>query len=105
MKRRTFLASSSLLGAVGSIRPSVVFAERARKTTGFYRVHQFIEDHPDAVFIMKTDVADKTDEDDIRTEGQRFAGEVIVPSDETGIPVSHLVPIKPNITGEDEEQK
>ena len=39
------------------------------------------------------------DEDDIRSEGRRFAREVIVPSDESGMPVSHLVPIKPNITG------
>ena len=99
MKRRTFLASTALAGVAGSIRPSAVLADRARKTTGFYRVHQFIEDHPDAVFIMKTDVAKKTDEDDIRAEGRRFASEVIVPSNESGIPLSHLVPIKPNITG------
>lgn len=99
MKRRSFLASSAFAGVAGSITPTTVFADSAKKSTGFYRVHQFIEEHPDAVFIMKTNVEKKTDEDDIRTEGARFANEVIVPSDESGIPVSHLVPIKPNITG------
>ena len=99
MKRRTFLASAALAGTAGSIKPATVLAGRARKTTGFYRVHQFIEEHPDAVFIMKTNVAKKTDEEDIRAEGRRFANEVIVPSGQSGIPVSHLVPIKPNITG------
>ena len=99
MKRRTFLASAALAGTAGSIKPATVLAGRARKTTGFYSVHQFIEEHPDAVFIMKTNVEKKTDEDDIRAEGRRFANEVIVPSGQSGIPVSHLVPIKPNITG------
>jgi len=99
MKRRKFIASAAFAGIAGSLRPAVVIAESARKSTGFYRVHQFIDDHPDAVFIMRTDVENKTDEDDIRAAGRKFAGEVIVPSDELGIPVSHLVPIKPNITG------
>ncbi len=99
MKRRTFLSAAALAGASSAIKPSTVVADRVRKSTGFYRVHQFVEEHPDAVFIMKTNVEKKTDADDIRIEGHRFANEVIVPTGENGVPVSHLVPIKPNITG------
>ena len=99
LSRRNFLKTTALAANLGMVRPVTVFAERARKTTGYFGVHPFVEEHPEAVFIMFTDVDVKTNAEANKREGERFAGEVIIPKDDTGIPVSHLVPIKPNITG------
>jgi len=65
-----------------------------------FSVHPFVESNPDAVFIMYTDVAAKTDSAAIRSAGMAFGRSVFVHSnDETaGIPLSHRVAIKPNLT-------
>ncbi len=97
--RRTFLKSAAVGTAAAAASPARVFAERAGKTTGYFGVHPFVEAHPDAVFIMFTNVAEKTDRDGNEREGRRFAREVLVPMDESGVPASRLIPIKPNITG------
>jgi hypothetical protein len=99
LNRRSFLKTAALAANVGMIKPAAVFADTARETTGYFGVHPFIEQHPDAVFIMFTHVDVKTNADAHKKEGMRFASEVIVPKDKTGIPTSHLIPIKPNVTG------
>jgi len=84
---------------MGMLKPVNVFAASSRETTGYFGVHPFIEQHPEAVFIMHTNVDVKTNGDANQGEGTRFANEVLVPKDKTGFPTSQLIPIKPNITG------
>jgi len=97
--RRNFLKTAALAANMGMVKPASVFAASDRKTTGFFGLHPFIEEHPDSVFIMRTNVDVKTNAEANKREGMRFADEVIVPKDNTGLPVSHLIPIKPNVTG------
>jgi hypothetical protein len=99
LNRRTFIKTSALAAQAGMLKPAKVFAERTRKNTGFFGVHPFVENHPDAVFIMRTNVDVKTNAKANKSEGEKFSKEVIIPKDSTGIPTSHLIPIKPNITG------
>lgn len=95
--RRRFLQSLSAAGAVGAVPPITALASRYQTSSGFFNLHPFVESHPDAVFIMKTDVDVKTNHDAIRQAGLAFSRSVLVPSD-SGIPLTHLIPIKPNIT-------
>ena len=97
--RRTFIKMTALAASAGMGKPISVFAESARETTGFFGAHPFVEEHPEAVFIMFTRVDVKTNAEANKKEGMKFANEVIVPKDKTGIPTSNLIPIKPNITG------
>ncbi|MFC1694071.1 DUF362 domain-containing protein, partial [Candidatus Latescibacterota bacterium] len=97
--RRNFIKTAALAANMGILNPSYVYAARTRKTTGYFGVHPFVEEHPEAVFIMFTDVDVKTNSEANKKEGERFANEVIIPKDKSGIPVSYMIPIKPNITG------
>lgn len=99
INRRNFIKTAALAANMGMLNPCYVYAARTRKTTGYFGVHPFVEEHPEAVFIMFTDVDVKTNSEANKKEGERFANEVIIPKDESGIPASHLIPIKPNITG------
>ena len=99
LNRRNFIKTTALGASMGILHPIEVFAARTRKTTGYFGVHPFVEDHPEAVFIMFTNVDVKTNADANKREGHRFANEIIIPKDNTGIPTTHLIPIKPNITG------
>jgi hypothetical protein len=97
LNRRDFLKAASLTGGLGAIKPIEAIASRYQTSSGFFTVHPFVENHPDAVFIMKTNVDVKTNHDAKTGAGLAFARSVLVPS-ESGIPLTHLIPIKPNIT-------
>ena len=99
LDRRNFMKTAALAATTGMVKPITVLAANDRKTTGYFGVHPFVEEHPEAVFIMFTDVDVKTNGDACKREGRKFAGEVLIPKDESGIPTSRLIPIKPNITG------
>ncbi|MBT4483892.1 MAG: DUF362 domain-containing protein [Candidatus Latescibacteria bacterium] len=99
LNRRNFIKTTALAANMGMLNPNYVFAARTGKTTGYFGVHPFVDEHPEAVFIMFTNVDVKTNSKANKKEGERFANEVIIPKDKSGIPVSHLIPIKPNITG------
>ena len=99
LNRRHFMKTAALAAAAGAAKPVDVFAARTRKTTGYFGVHPFVEQHPEAVFIMFTDVDVKTNAEANKREGLKFAGEILIPKDDSGIPVTHMIPIKPNITG------
>jgi len=99
LNRRNFIKTTALAANIGMIKPIEVFAARARKTTGYFGVHPFVEDHPEAVFIMFTDVDVKTNSDANKNEGEKFVSEIIIPKDTSGIPANYMIPIKPNITG------
>ncbi len=96
--RRNFLKSSSLLyGSAAFMRPSLVFAG-ASKPSGYFGVHPFVEQHPEAVFIMRTRVDYKTNAAACKRAGLDLGRSVLVPMDKTGIPVSYNIATKPNLT-------
>ena len=96
MNRRDFIKVSAATGALGTIQPITALAKR-QQPSGFFSVHPFIEEHPEAVFIMKTNVDKKTNGEAIKQVGLDFSKTVIVPSTK-GVPLSRIIPVKPNIT-------
>jgi hypothetical protein len=101
ISRRNFLRSSSLLcGSAAFIRPSFVFAG-ASKPSGYFGVHPFVEQHREAVFIMRTHVDYKTNAAACKRVGLEFGRSILVPMDKTGIPVSYNIATKPNLTAHD----
>jgi len=99
--RRDFLTSSSLLyGSVSFIDPVSIFANGS-KPSGYFGVHPFVERHPEAVFILRTHVDYKTNSGACKRVGVDFGRSVFVPMDNTGIPVTHNIAAKPNLTAHD----
>jgi len=97
--RRNFLKASLLAGQAGLFTsPAMVYSGRRETSSGFFGVHPFVENHPEAVFIMKTSVDRKTNSEAKKNVGLEFARTVIVPADNTGIPVSRTIAVKPNLT-------
>jgi len=98
INRRDFLKTSSLLcGSLGlSGRSSIITA--ASKPPEYFGVHPFVEQHPEAVFILRTHVAYKTNSAACKRAGLHFGRSVFVPMDNTGIPVTHHIATKPNLT-------
>lgn len=64
----------------------------------FFSLHPFIEAHPEAVFIKRTNVPTKTDAQAKQNTGSEFANEIFVYGTKRGIPLSHKIAIKPNVT-------
>ena len=100
LSRRDFLKASTAAGTIGLTKPIEVLASRYQVSTGFFGVHPFIEANPDAVFIMRTDVDVKTNSEAMRQTGLDFGRSVLMPMNEEdgGVPLTHNVAIKPNIT-------
>ena len=99
MKRRTFLKSAALAAGSPMLSTSRAFSQTGNAKRTHFTVHPFIERHPEAVFIMRTNVDKKTNREANRRTGTTFARSVFIPSDRNGIPVSRKIAIKPNITG------
>jgi hypothetical protein len=99
--RRDFLKTSSLLvGSAGFMRPAAVFAAPV-KPTGYFGVHPFVEQHPEAVFIMRTNVDYKTNSAACKEVGLNLGRSVFVPMNNAGVPVTHTIAAKPNLTAHD----
>ena len=99
--RRSFLKSA----AVGALWLSTAIRALGalRQASGFFLLHPFIENHPEAVFIMPTSIVDKMDAETKLKAGLTFSRSVFVPGDESGIPLSTSIPVKINLktTGAD----
>ena len=103
--RRDFLKSSSLLcGSLGFIGRASIFTAES-KPSGYFGVHPFVEQHPEAVFILRTHVDYKTNSDACKRVGLDFGRSVFVPMDNTGIPVTYNIAAKPNLTAHDAVDK
>jgi uncharacterized protein (DUF362 family) len=85
--RRQFLASAAASAAA-------LAAPRHQ----YFSLAPFIEANPKAVFIRRTSVAYKMDSAAKRAEGLKLAREIFVTSDKPGIPLSHRIILKPNVT-------
>lgn len=98
INRRSFLKSSALLyGGAGLVRSASVFSA-VSKPSGYFGVHPFVDQHPEAVFIMRTHVDYKTNSEACKRVGLDLGRSVFVPMDETGTPVTHDIATKPNLT-------
>ncbi len=101
MDRRSFFKKAALTATgVPFISKKPLFAKNVNGVK-FFGVHSFIEDNPEAVFIMKTNVDEKTNGSAIYSAGKFFVDSVLIEKDEndTGaVPVDSLIAIKPNLT-------
>jgi len=96
---RRDLFRTSAMAAAGSLANLELNAAPARMPKTHFMVHPFIEAHPKAIFIKRTKVPEKMDEQSKLREGVSFAREVFVPTEgPDGIPISHTVILKPNFT-------
>jgi hypothetical protein len=95
VNRREFLKASAL-GALG-LTPAVKSLASRRQTSGYFTVHPFIENHPEAVFIMPTRIDNKMNSPAKRESGLAFGRSVFVPGDESGIPLVQSIPVKINL--------
>jgi uncharacterized protein (DUF362 family) len=95
LTRRDFLRASAL-AAAGAI-PAVRLAGASFiRPQSYFGLHSFIESNPKAVFVRRTHVVHKMDEEAKRREGLTLAREIFVPMERPGIPVTHRVVLKPN---------
>ncbi|MCE5249388.1 DUF362 domain-containing protein [bacterium] len=98
--RRDFIKTASAVGGIGLTGTVSTLAKRSQDSAGFFGLHPFVENHPEAVFIMRTDVDVKTNSEAKLKVGLDFGRSVIVPKAEEdgGIPLTHKIAIKPNLT-------
>lgn len=93
--RRTFMKTLAL--AAGGAAADTVRVLGARgQTGGYFGLHPFVENHPDAVFVMQTNVEKKTDAGAIRDAALSFSRSVFWPKS-SGLPLTTSIPIKPNL--------
>ncbi|HTS00524.1 MAG TPA: DUF362 domain-containing protein [Bacteroidota bacterium] len=96
--RREFLmgAATAAGAAILDLRP----ARGGPAGTDYFALHAFIEAHPDAVFIYRTNIAAKTDADAIRAAARALGNTLFVAATAPAgaFPVTGPVAIKPNLT-------
>jgi len=100
LSRRDFLKAAAVAGSAGYSKTVHSLTSRRQDSSGFFGVHPFIENHPEAVFIIKTNVDRKDNSEAKYQAGFDLARSVIVPRSEEdgGVPISNLIPVKPNLT-------
>ena len=98
MDRRTFLKAAAL-GTVILHNPGRLMSSH-KALYDYFSVHPFIDQNPDAVFIMHTNVDAKTNGEAIKQAAMDFGRSVFVNTNDaaTGIPLSKLIAMKPNLT-------
>jgi Domain of unknown function (DUF362) len=100
MRRRSFFRQLGGFGVATVAAPGEwAFASAARAAAAApLGLHPFVEAHPEAVFIRRTNVAAKTDAEAIRREALAFARGVFTVRRGPGISAPPIVAIKPNLT-------
>ncbi|HXK61058.1 MAG TPA: DUF362 domain-containing protein, partial [Acidobacteriota bacterium] len=98
MDRRAFLGIAAKLGVSPWVLPATTVWARGLKTGSYFGLHPFIEAHPEAVFIRKTNATSKDDSEGKRRAGLHLAQRIFALQDSPGIPLSHKFVIKPNLT-------
>jgi hypothetical protein len=98
--RRNFLRQITLAGGSALLLPFSASRLLGKTLAPYFAVHTFIENNPEAVFIMKTAVDVKTNAAAIKQAGLDFGSSVFVGTDnaEIGIPLDHAFAMKPNLT-------
>jgi uncharacterized protein (DUF362 family) len=96
--RREFLRTLCTAAATLAVGPDRLFAGTWDAESAYFGLHPFIDGHPEAVFVMHTQVADKLDSAAKKRAGLAFGQSVFVPMAIPGTPVSRPIVIKPNLT-------
>ncbi len=100
LTRRDFLKIAGAATGAVAANPLSAFSYPFKRTANYFTVHPFIEQNPDAVFIMKTNVDVKTNSEAVKQAGLAFGQSVfqLTDDDQTGVPLDYMFPIKPNLT-------
>ncbi len=101
LTRREFLCNSALAAAAGAIPGARLAGASLGLPQAYFGPHPHIESNPKAVFIRRTHVANRMDQEAKRREGLTLAREIFVPMDRPGIPLTHRIVLKPNYAGTD----
>jgi hypothetical protein len=98
LDRRSFIRSSIVAGTGLMLNPLKAMSKKA--DANLFGVHPFVQDNPDAVFILRTNVDIKTNAAAIKEAGRAFADSVLGLTNDTekGVPLSHKFVFKPNLT-------
>lgn len=95
MNRRHFL--QAVAGGGATVAAARSWAASSTAATHF-GLHPFIEAHPEAVFVLRTRVTDRSDAAAKEAIGKTLAKELFGPADSAGIPRASKIAIKPNLT-------
>ena len=100
LNRRSFIRSSTIAGSALMLNPLHALNGQFNKADSLIGVHPFIFDNKDAVFIMPTNVDEKTNASAIKQAGLSFGESVFGLTDnpDNGVPLTHKVVFKPNLT-------
>ncbi len=98
--RRDFLKMAGAATGAIILDPINISGRPMRRNASLFALHPFIEQNPNAVFIMRTNVDVKTNSEAVLQAGLQFGQSVfgLTDDDTAGIPLSHYFPIKPNLT-------
>jgi uncharacterized protein (DUF362 family) len=96
--RREFLKTASV--AAGAAVLPLRKLSGTQLVTQYFGLHDFIESHPEAVFILRTTVSNKTDTAGIKDVGYLLGQNLFVAKTDAAnaFPISTNVVLKPNIT-------
>lgn len=100
LNRRSFIRSTLVTGSGLMLNPLAAWNREGSAVESMMGVHPFIHDHPDAVFIMPTQVDVKTNSAAIKDVGLNFGRSVFGLTDDTerGVPLTNRIVLKPNLT-------
>ncbi len=96
--RREFLKTASLAGGAVVLSGHTLWGKPP--AASYFAVNDFVESHPDAVFVLRTSVDVKTNAAAIKDVGYLLGKTLFVPKSDplNAYPVSGNVAFKPNIT-------
>ena len=94
--RRDFLKTASL--ATGALALNIHKLSGRTLGNDYFGLNDFIENHPDAVFILSTSVDTKTNAAAIKAVGHQFGQTLFISKAADGFPLTTAIAIKPNLT-------
>ncbi len=98
MDRRTFLKNLAGCGAASFAAPAANAFAGPPAVQTYFGLHSFIEAHPEAVFIRRTQIASKDDHQGKLREASALARLIFARRETPGIPLTNKFVIKPNLT-------
>lgn len=94
--RRDFVKTASL--ATAALVLNLQKLSGRTLVSDYFGLNEFIENHPDAVFILSTTVDTKTNEAAIKEVGHQLGQTLFIPTEAAGFPLATKIAIKPNLT-------
>ncbi|MCX6136235.1 MAG: DUF362 domain-containing protein [Ignavibacteriales bacterium] len=94
--RREFVKTASL--ATGALAMNLQKLSGGTSANDYFGLNDFIDNHPDAVFILRTTVDSKTNAAAIKEVGRQLGQTLFISKAAAGFPLSTKIAIKPNLT-------